>query len=97
MPQTGRLKDQKCNFLQFYGPEVQDQDASKVGFTLRPLLLTFRWLSSRCIFPFSFCKSREKEGGGEGNGEGGEEEEDGREGEGGGFLVSLLRKSLITS
>ena len=97
MPQTGRLKDQKCNFLQFYGPEVQDQDASKVGFTLRPLLLTCRWLPSRSIFTFSFCKSREKEGGGEGDGEGGEEEEDGREGEGGGFLVSLLRKSLITS
>ena len=32
-----------------------------------------------------------------GESEGGEEEEDGREGEGGGFLVSLLRKSLITS
>ena len=46
---------------------------------------------------FSFCKSREKDGGREGEGEGGEEEEDGREGEGRGFLVSLLTKALITS
>lgn len=32
MPQTGRLKQQKCVFARFWGPEVQDGGVVRPGF-----------------------------------------------------------------
>ena len=98
MPQTRRLKEQKCNFSQFWGLEFQDQGASQVGFILKPLLFTCKWLPSRYIFtrPFLFARlerERERE---EGRGKGWRrgKEGDGGEGERGGSWCLFLQRHL---
>lgn len=47
-------------FSQLWGPEVQDQGTSRIGFILSPLLLACMWPSSHPVLTRPLCAHKEK-------------------------------------